>query len=102
MMVAMRRVWLRSAVAVAVAAALAGTSLWAWRRSATDGLSLLWTVVPGVLAVVAVLASWVGKQDKERGGDLGPAADDLARRVSAELAASEGGTRMLTLPVRWA
>ncbi|MEV6965208.1 NACHT domain-containing protein [Hamadaea sp. NPDC051192] len=98
----MRRVWLRTAVAVAVAAVLAGVSVWAWRRSATDGLSLLWTVVPGVLAVLAALGAWVGKNAADRDGDLEQAADELAKRVAAQLAAAEGSTRMLTLPVRWA
>ncbi|MEV0269470.1 NACHT domain-containing protein [Hamadaea sp. NPDC050747] len=99
----MRRVWLRTAVAVAMAAVLAGMSVWAWRRSATDGLSLLWTVVPGVLAVLAALGAWVGKIAADRDGDLARAADALATRVAAYLAASEGNShQMLTLPVAWA
>lgn len=102
MMVAMRRVWLRSAVAVAVAVVLAGVSVWAWRKSATDGLSLVWTVASGVLAMLVALGAWVGKNETGRDGDLAKAADHLAKRVAAQLATAEGSTRMLTLPVQWA
>jgi hypothetical protein len=103
MMCAMHRAWVRALVAASVAGLLVAASVWAWRRFAADGLSVLWTVVPGVLAVVVLLAPWVRAA---RAGHsehvLGDAADDLASRVAAQLSAAEGSAQMLTLPVRWA
>ena len=103
MMCAMHRAWVRALVAAAVAGLLVAASVWAWRRSATDGLSVLWTVVPGALAVVVLLAPWVRAGRASRAERvLADAADDLAGRVAAQLSAAEGSAQMLTLPVRWA
>jgi hypothetical protein len=101
------RTWLRWSLAAALLAALAAGSVWAWRLSA-DRLGVLWTVVPGMLAVVAAIAPWV-----TRSRPPVPAAppgqrtalEELARRVKSRWRTEEAVRGLLEpwpLPVRWA
>jgi len=105
----MRRGLFRWVAVAALAAALAGGSYWAWRSDSSAGLGLLWTVIPGCLALAPVVA-WALRT---RTPLPIPARRERLREALEELAtasatrgrvdeASRGTLDPWPLPVRWA
>src|SRR6266498_412139 len=105
----MRSGWYRWLGLVGLSAVLAGLSMWSWIRGSIARLGLLWTVIPGCLAVLAPMLAWVFQSR----ATAGAANVDLISHAMAELAAASasrwrvqeatrGALAPWPLPVRWA